>query len=908
MGELDFELEVRSTGVRDYEVAVLRSPAGEARTHMHFPFEDLELQVRLLALENALLRSGGTRRQIASPEEQTVSQFGRELFDALIDGDVRSRFDASLAEANRRREPLRIKLRFDTPTLSALPWEFLFDRRGRDYLVLSTSTPLVRYIEVAESIKPLTVTAPLRMLGMVASPSDLPELDVNRERQRIEEATADLQKRGLLELHWLERGTYRELQQTLRRQKQSWHVFHFAGHGGFDPQADEGLVAFVDEEGGSDRVPATELGRLLGDHKPLRLAVLNACEGARGSKHDLFSSTAATLVQRGTPAVVAMQYEITDDAAKEFSRSFYEAIADNLPVDIAVTEARKSLSHEIANTLEWGTPVLFMRSMDGVLFRVRPPRAVRPAAAVPISVPPPEPVAAGAAMIPTTMAGSVLVGAGTGTAAEPPRAPGPAAAPVVELATTPLAAVAVPGPINPLLSTPAVPGIQPVGGDRIWPGLGGRGGIAVVVMLALVGGALGARFVFGVGKDNPQPSGSAVAPPQTATVGPSIEPSSSQPSPSNAGGGVMKGTLHIAFELVRADHPQSRGIVDAVDLAIKDAGGEAGGWKIDTSRSLTFYDGGKEETAARQLSTIVAKPDVVAVVGPYSSDVAAKPIQISNGAGLLQCSPTATRPDLTQPVPPFSRINFIRTVTTTNFDGPGAAKFIFEKLGKSQVYVLDNSVNTATARADQFTSHLAELGGTVIGRQSLDMKSVDLAPIVAIAKSRGADVLYFSGSMGASAFAARLLKEIRQAMPDAVFVASGEVFSDQPPFLNGAAGSLDSNVYAVFPAVGDYPGRTEFESRYRLAYGPPTLYIGSAYACAQVILDAIRRAGDTSDPAVMRERVRAAAVDPAVTYQSLIGDFHFDANGDTSQRIVTIYQVDPGGKAFVLNQAIDVAR
>jgi CHAT domain len=72
------------------------------------------------------------------------------------------------------------------------------------------------------------------------------------------------------------------------------------------------------------------LAELLDDHYPLRLVFLNSCEGAKGSESDAFSSTAATLVRRGIPAVVAMQYEITDKAAIEFSRDFYEAVAGPL--------------------------------------------------------------------------------------------------------------------------------------------------------------------------------------------------------------------------------------------------------------------------------------------------------------------------------------------------------------------------------------------------------------------------------------------------------------------------------------------------------------------------------------------------------------------------------------------------
>jgi tetratricopeptide (TPR) repeat protein len=107
---------------------------------------------------------------------------------------------------------------------------------------------------------------------------------------------------------------------------------------------------------------------------------LNSCEGARGSESDAFSSTAATLVRRGVPAVVAMQYEVTDRAAIEFSRDFYEALADSLPVDAAVTEARAAVSMD--SILEWGTPVLYMHSPDGRVFDVL--------AAAPREHPPPD--------------------------------------------------------------------------------------------------------------------------------------------------------------------------------------------------------------------------------------------------------------------------------------------------------------------------------------------------------------------------------------------------------------------------------------------------------------------------------------------------------------------------------------
>jgi hypothetical protein len=290
-GYVDFDLEIESGTGHDYPVAVRDSPAGEARERMHFPFDELALENRLLTLQNALLRSGGKHRRVPSVEDQAVQDFGQALFDALISGQVRTCYAMSLREAARQDKGVRLRLRIRPPELSALPWEFLYDPDRAEYVCLSRQTPIVRYLELPGPIRPLTISLPLRILGMIASPQDLPELDVERERQRVERATRGLRDRGLLELAWLPGQTWRDLQEAMWGGP--WHIFHFIGHGGFDAQADEGFIALADRAGRRNPLSATRLGRLLADHTALRLVLLNACEGAKGSERDIYSSTAS---------------------------------------------------------------------------------------------------------------------------------------------------------------------------------------------------------------------------------------------------------------------------------------------------------------------------------------------------------------------------------------------------------------------------------------------------------------------------------------------------------------------------------------------------------------------------------------------------------------------------------------
>lgn len=362
------ELEIGLGSGRQYPVAV-RSPAGEAQGTIQFPFDELALENRLLNLQNALLRSGGERRQFLSTEQETVQKFGQALFNTIITDEVRICYEKSTDIVRQKGKGLRLQLRIQSPEMATLPWEFMYDPNHATYLALSPQTPIVRYINLPQTIEPLIVDPPLRLLGMIANPQQVQQLDIKREKERLERAIAPLQQSGLLELTWVQGETWRDLQRVLRNNR--WHIFHFVGHGGFDTITKEGFIVLSDAQHQPHLLPATQLAEILTNYYPPRLVLLNSCDGAQSSKQDIFSSTASLLIRRNIPAVVAMQYEITDRAAIEFSSAFYEAVANGLSIEAAMSEAREAIWISINNTLEWGTPVLYTHAPDGVLFNVQ---------------------------------------------------------------------------------------------------------------------------------------------------------------------------------------------------------------------------------------------------------------------------------------------------------------------------------------------------------------------------------------------------------------------------------------------------------------------------------------------------------------------------------------------------------
>jgi hypothetical protein len=352
-----------------FQVEVVASPAGEASAAVELDAE--ALLARRGYLQQAVLASAVPVRRVLPETEQPVREAGRVLFAGLLGtGEVAGRYRAAAAVAAMAGEGLRVVLRIDDPALAGLPWEAMYDQAAGAYVCRQDQ--LVRHVPVASVPAPLRVRPPLRILGVVSSPRGLPALDVDKEQDQLARALARPVSQHLAQVYWAPTATWADLQDLLLDGE--WHVLHYIGHGDFDPERDEGVLALTGEDGRADLVAAHRLVDLLRQARPMpRLVVLNSCFGAAAGVSDLFSGTAAALVRGGVSAVAAMQYEISDPAAVAFARGFYAAIARGRGVDDAVSSGRVAILGLSDRTLEWVTPVLYLRGHDTRLFTLPVP-------------------------------------------------------------------------------------------------------------------------------------------------------------------------------------------------------------------------------------------------------------------------------------------------------------------------------------------------------------------------------------------------------------------------------------------------------------------------------------------------------------------------------------------------------
>ncbi|MBK8987472.1 MAG: CHAT domain-containing protein [Chloroflexi bacterium] len=309
------------------------------------------------------------------------------MFKTLFD-DAHERDFSLTHSTEKNRKIILLQLRIDEqalPKLAAYPWEFMriptkpgnsiiwvavdegiaFSRRRiyvfgqkpitrenkqalRVALVVSLPKPTgedklgpIAYDEVLNSLRTLDGEGKIKLLGVVGIAGIQAKPDKINEINRLKP-----------------------------------DIWHFIGHGRLVPKKDEkgndievGEIALVDEIDESPFwVDADYVCNILS--RRTGLVILQACEsGALSQKHP-FVGVAATISQQNVPAVVAMQYEVSNSTAKRFIEGFYKSFIEDYYVDRAVQRGRHqiTLGPTRFNKRDFATPVVFLSVDNGKVF------------------------------------------------------------------------------------------------------------------------------------------------------------------------------------------------------------------------------------------------------------------------------------------------------------------------------------------------------------------------------------------------------------------------------------------------------------------------------------------------------------------------------------------------------------
>jgi len=401
-----------------------------------------------------------------------------------------------------------------------------------------------------------------------------------------------------------------------------------------------------------------------------------------------------------------------------------------------------------------------------------------------------------------------------------------------------------------------------------------------------------------------------------ARVGAALAAAAIVVSACGGSGGNKTITIGISLPLSGSDLASAGPARDGALLAIKDF--TLAGYTIKTTILDHAVNGIHDpQQGSKDMTTLVSDATVVGVVGPFNSSIAKVQIPISNEAGLLQCSPANTNPDLTKGdagkqlrAKAPDRINYIRVATTDDIQGPAVAQYGINVLKLKAVAIIDDTETYGKGIADAFAAEWTKLGGTVVGREGAPKGTTDYTAILTKFAAAKPEAVFYGGVTSTGGGLVR--KQMEQAGLTGVAYLGGDGIQDGNGSTDGSfiniAGAAAANSYSSVAAIHDIPGAADFAAKYKAEYKvDPGAYSASGYACAQIILAAITTAAAKGD--VTREAVRAAATDTTAKFDTILGPVTFDAVGDTSQKIISLYKVDmtaAGGKGdWIFDKQVD---
>lgn len=344
------------------------------------------------------------------------------------------------------------------------------------------------------------------------------------------------------------------------------------------------------------------------------------------------------------------------------------------------------------------------------------------------------------------------------------------------------------------------------------------------------------------------------------------------------------------------------------------------GFKVEVSARDDAVKGVHDpKLGGRNISDLVTDPQVLGLIGPFDSSVARVGIPIANQAHLAMISPSTSNPCLTRepylpaglnptrlaitckaaglPAPsdlrPTKVNNFFRLATTDDLQGAAAADYAYTNLHLLRVAVLSDHESYGQALAGSFRARFTKLGGLVVAYLDFTPSTtLDVAGLFRRAKNDGAQAIYFGGvtaNQGCS---------IRSQMA-AVFGAStpylgGSGIAEDPACVRDA-GSNAAGIYATVPAVNPDQVATAravidaFKVEYGNAwdYGAYTIL---AYDATAILYDALGRAIKAAGGKLPKREDVVAKLAAISAFGGAAGTYGFDAAGDTTHRVISIYE------------------
>lgn len=285
-------------------------------------------------------------------------------------------------------------------------------------------------------------------------------------------------------------------------------------------------------------------------------------------------------------------------------------------------------------------------------------------------------------------------------------------------------------------------------------------------------------------------------------------------------------------------------------------------------------DRGDPAASLYALTKLIEQDRIVALLGATTSRVSLVAAPLVQAAAIPMVSPNSSDPKLTGIGDYIFRVG-----VTDQTQGEAGARFAWQELKLTRAACLFDTGNPfAVGLAQIFKARFTSLGGTVVGCEGHAPGAANLKPQVARLLHGRPDLLFLPDFYQDALLIAR---EAR-ALGFKGTLLGGDGW-DSPRLAATGGRDLEAGFFTSnFSRSEDRPAVRTFVQRYQNRYqSDPDAFAAMAYDAANVLFDAIRRAGSTAGPALKAALART-------DFPGVSGQIRFDSQRNPIKATVII--------------------
>jgi branched-chain amino acid transport system substrate-binding protein len=325
---------------------------------------------------------------------------------------------------------------------------------------------------------------------------------------------------------------------------------------------------------------------------------------------------------------------------------------------------------------------------------------------------------------------------------------------------------------------------------------------------------------------------------------------------------------------------QGQEVANAVKLAVEEWNQKGGvlGRKIEV---LEADDQGNPQVGVAAAEKVAADAAVIGAVWGITSVTCIPVSEVLDRVNVALISPGCTNPKVTD----RGLKNVNRVCARDDAQGPAGAIFAVQDLKAKKIAVFDDGTTGPKGAADEVEKKAKQLGATV-HRYVVRAGDKDFRAVLGT-MPKDVNVVYASLWAPEAALIAKQLPDVglnvRMIGPDGQF--------EPVDYIQASGGAAEGN-YVTFlaPDLKKIPAAAAFVKAFEAKYGAVSSYGPLAYEAANIILEAVKKAGK-ADRMVVRDAIRATK-----GYQGILGvPISFDDKGDVAGGVIFVYQVKGTG-------------